>query len=219
MKKSKQQAQAAGKRKRRSKRPIAKRKIEQPKKKTPPVKPAACSKLSSRQEKFAQIYASGTKATEAYVAAYGPVKGAEVSASRLLSTAKISGRVKALQALAAEAAVLTLADKRKYLRSVVMTPLGHVDETSVLCQSAEYLVTGGVRGRLRRGHSESGNEETEPEMTTVKIKMPDKLKAIELDAKLAGELKAEPVKIEASDDLLSLLGLIRSGGQLPEDEE
>ncbi len=46
---------------------------------------------------------------------------------------------------------------------------------------------------------------------TITIKMPDKLKAIELDAKLAGELKAGEVPVNADNLLGELLALIRAG--------
>ena len=166
--------------------------------------------LSARQEKFCQIYIAGQTATEAYHQAYGNAKGAEASASRLLSSAKVAARVQALQQRGALAAVLTLAEKRQYLRRVVLTAIGDVDPSSDLCQSYKRREEGGDRGRLKRGKEESGNEKHEPEAEVIEIKMPDKLRAIELDATLAGELKPA-VKVEAGDELLELLALIRSG--------
>ena len=118
--------------------------------------------------------------------------------------------MQALQQRGALAAVLTLAEKRQYLRRVVLTAIGDVDPSSDLCQSYKRREEGGDRGRLKRGQEESGNEEHEPEAEVIEIKMPDKLRAIELDARLAGELNTE-LKLEAGDGLAELLGLIRSG--------
>lgn len=168
--------------------------------------------LSARQEKFCQIYILGTTAVEAYRAVYGEVKGADQSASRLLSNAKVSERVKALQQRAAHTATLTLAHKREFLYRVVTTPIGEVDEHSDLCQSYERNEMGGTRGKLKRGQADEGNEEDEPEYEVVKTKMPDKLRAIELDAKLAGELIDKHEHEHSADDgLLELLGAIRAG--------
>ncbi len=168
--------------------------------------------LNSRQEIFCAEYAGGKTATEAYRLAYGNTKTAEAASSRLLTVVKVAERIAALQQAAAATAVLSLAEKRQYLRRVVMTPLSNVDETSDLCQAAEYEVTGGIRGKLRRGNADQGNEEEEPEKTTVKIKMPDKLRAIELDAKLAGELREQVDHKHGVDEgVADLLAAIRSG--------
>lgn len=149
--------------------------------------PAACAVLNARQEKFAQLYVSGKTATEAYQVAYGPSKGAEVSASRLLSTAKVAARVKALQEEAAKGAVLSLQETLEYFRKVVLTPIGEVDERSVLCQSAE--------------HSDTGT----------KFKMPCKLKALELNAKLQGWLREKVEHTIEQDGLATLMTKIRDG--------
>lgn len=69
-----------------------------------------------------------------------------------------------LQAQSASEAVMTLADKRKYLARVIRTPAGLVDETSDLCAKFK---------RVPGGRS---------------ISMPDKIGAIALDSRLAGDL-------------------------------
>lgn len=71
-----------------------------------------------------------------------------------------------MQAKSESAAVLSLSEKRTFLRCVVQTPIGAVDENSVLAQTLKRGETGDVR----------------------EIRMPDKLRALELDARLAGEL-------------------------------
>lgn len=151
-------------------------------------------------------------ANAAYSAAYGNTRSAEAAASRLLTTVKVKARIAALREEAARGAVYSLQQTLEYLTSGIVTPLGDVDERSKLCQAAEYLVQGGVRGKLRRGEAESGNEEEEPETTTVKIKMVDKLRAVELLAKLQGWMtEKHEHKHGADDGLLGLLGAIRAG--------
>ena len=51
-----------------------------------------------KHEEFAQLVARGESAGQAYVSAYGPAKGADQSACRLLKNAKIRGRIGELQA-------------------------------------------------------------------------------------------------------------------------
>jgi hypothetical protein len=143
---------------------------------------------NQKHERFAQLLATGMSASEAYTKVYkkkGKVAGS--AGGRLLKNVGIQQRLAELQQKAETAAVLTLADKREFLRRVVVTSIGEVDEKSPLCQSAEY--------------SEDGR----------KFKMPDKLKAIELDAKLAGEFR-EQVEVKV-DGLGELLKAIRGGKQ------
>jgi hypothetical protein len=203
---------------RKRKTPNAKRQTPNAKPKpepAPPIPaqvPLAERPLSSRQEKFCLIYTSGKTATESYTAAYGNKRSAEAASSRLLTCVKVSKRIEALQQRAALAVVLTLEESLEYLRRSVLTPLGDVDERSELCQAAEYNVMGGVRGKLRRGTEDSGNEETELDTTTVKIKMVDKLKALELNARLQGWLREKVDHTHRADDgLAELLGMIRAG--------
>lgn len=138
-----------------------------------------------KHERFAQLVATGKALGPAYREVYGDIRGARQAGSRLLSDVDIKQRVAEIQSKSEGKAVLTIAEKREFLRRVVVTPIGQVDEESDLCQSAEYSDTGR------------------------KFKMPDKLKAIELDAKLAGEF-TEKVEVKA-DGLLELLQAIRGG--------
>lgn len=166
--------------------------------------------MNPRQEKFAQLVAGGMAASRAYEKAGYKTKGhaSEASAGKLLRNAEVAAYVAKLRAAAKskgeEAAFLTINEKREFLRRVVLTPIYSVDEESELCQAAEYRVEGGLRGRLRRGHHDRGNEEGALE-TTVKIKLPCKLRAIELDAKLAGEFESDRNAGKAADALASLM--------------
>lgn len=147
--------------------------------------------LSEKQRKFAEMVATGVAAVTAYQrAGYAAKKEAAITcASRLLTNAKVKRYVRALRRKAVdeseEGAVLTLVEKRRWLARVVRTPLSHVTEESDLCQ--EHTVT----------TTEAGGSE--------KIKMPCKLRAMELDAKLAGELrdKAEEEKKTPEDEMTS----------------
>lgn len=134
-----------------------------------------------KHEEFAQRFALLDNASQAYRDAFG-AKGATAGAngSKLLKRAEVALRIAeirtSIQVAVTDAAeeikaevkgkFLSLADYRAYLRDVIMTPIGEVDERSRLCQSAEYSDTG------------------------KKFRMPDKLKALELDAKLSGALAA-----------------------------
>jgi phage terminase small subunit len=146
---------------------------------------------NSRHERFAQAVVRGESDMKAYVTAGYSPKAANQNATELRGNTGITKRIAWMHRQAAQDAFLTVAEKRKFLADVVRTPLSEIDERSPLCQSAKYHVQGGIRGRLRRGDADEGNEEVEPETTTVEIKMVDKLKAIDLDDELAGDVSAD----------------------------
>ena len=83
---------------------------------------------------------------------------------------------------AADGPVLTLADKLKFLAEVVQTNVGEINEDSRLCQEFTDEVT--AMGAKK------------------KYKMPCKLRALELHAKLSGEL-SDKVQVSADADLLA----------------
>jgi phage terminase small subunit len=147
--------------------------------------------LNPRQERFAQLVAGGMPASRAYREAGYSAKGtaSETCAAKLLRIAKVASYVATLRMEAKEkgetAAYLTLEEKRKFLRELVTTPVGDVDEKSPLCQSFKFT---------KDGHE---------------YKLPDKLRALELDAKLAGEM-TEKVEHSASPELAEWLA-VRSG--------
>lgn len=173
------------------------------------VPPGVERPLSARQEKFCVEFMNCDTATEAYRRAYGNTRTAEAAASRLLTSVKVKERIAALQERAALGAVLSRQALLEWLTRGIVTPLGRVDEESDLCQAAEYNVTGGVRGKLRQGTAARGNEEEEPEMTVVKIKMVDRMRAGELLAKLQGWLtEKHEVKHAVDPGLIELLARI-----------
>ena len=146
---------------------------------------------NARHEKFAQAVATGEAASRVYGRIYGKQSPsqAEASASRLLRNVKVAARVAEIRgSVDAEAladCLLTLRAKREFLAAVVWAAPGELDEKSPLVQS--FKLTDGGR----------------------EIRLCDKLRAIELDAKLAGEFR-EQVEIR-SDGLLELLQAIRAG--------
>ena len=122
---------------------------------------------NSRWEKFAQRAASGETATSAYRAIYGR-KGAsaEAAASRLLRNDKVVLRVAELRKQAAE--------------------VGAVEEAKTSAKAAGKFVLALAKKRaLLAGFA-----------TARKLDVKDRMRAIELDARLAGEMVE---KVEAKD--------------------
>ena len=75
---------------------------------------------------------------------------------------------------------LSLEEKREFLANVVRTPVGEVDETSSLVQEVT--------------HSADGSR---------KIKLPDKHRALELDARLMGEFQ-DSVRLDIGEKVIKL---------------
>lgn len=129
-----------------------------------------------KHEAFAQRIFKGESYKSAYKALYkAHPKSAEAHGCRLVRNGKVAARVSELQGKVEKTNVLSLQEKREFLALVARTPIENVDENSPLAQSVEYDISGNTRRRL-------------------KIKMPDKLRAIELDAKLAGEMREDIVR-------------------------
>lgn len=124
---------------------------------------------SPQHEAFAQMLAAGHSQADAYAQIYGgePV-AVRQNASRLAQKETVKNRVQQIQAATATGRYLTMKKKREFLHDVVFTPIDEVDRGSIFCQA------------WSESTSQSGGSES--------LKMPDKLRAIELDAKLAGEL-------------------------------
>ena len=131
-----------------------------------------------RHERFAQLVAKGDSGGAAYRVVCGAkAASAHAAASRLLRIAKVSARIAEIQKAAVCASVMTLLEKRQFLALIVRTPIGQIDENSPLCQW--FRRTTGRRA-------------------TFSIRMPDKLQAILLDARLAGELKGNSITVQAT---------------------
>jgi hypothetical protein len=122
-----------------------------------------------RHERFAQLVAKGTNASEAYRVAYaysgsGDVDNANVFGPRLMADDGIQRRVAEIISALDDSDLLSFRESRKFLADIVRTPVGQLDEDSPLVQ--ELIIT------------ESGK----------RIKMADKLRALRLDAELMHRL-------------------------------
>lgn len=118
---------------------------------------------NKRHERFALELAKGASQTAAYLAA--GYDGDRTAASKLATKCNVIARVEWLQRQAATQTVLTMAERREFLAAVLRTPAGTVTHDSPLVQEVEI----------------DGNK--------MRLKMPSKLKALELDAKLAGDFE------------------------------
>lgn len=128
--------------------------------------------FNPRWEQFAQRVASGGSggsAAAAYRAAYG-VKGAsaETAASRLFRRVEVSSRVAELRKQAAGASA--------------------IEEARTSAKAAGKVVLALAKKR----------ELLHAFATTRKLDVKDRMRAIELDAKLAGELKGDAVTVNAT---------------------
>ena len=117
---------------------------------------------NARWEQFSQRVASGESAAAAYRAAYG-VKGAsaETAASRLFRRVEVSSRVAQLRAQAAGASAVEVAKTAARVAGKVVLALA----------KKRALLAGFATAR--------------------KLDVKDRMRAIELDARLAGELKGD----------------------------
>ncbi len=121
---------------------------------------------NARHEAFVLRVIVGESASNAYAKSYGAKgRSAEANGPRLMRNDSIRQRLAWLQNRAASIAVMTAIQKREYLARVVLTPISQVDEESDLCQHFKRTVDG-----------------------VCSMAMPDKLRAIELDSQLTGDL-------------------------------
>jgi hypothetical protein len=117
-----------------------------------------------RHEKFAQLIASGESAGVVYGKIYRSLPAsAEASAARLLRNVKVRRRVAEIQAGAAARVGWSISERLAFLRRCAETPPSELSLSDPVCQGqrvgkdAEYLL------------------------------VPDKLKAVDLYSKLAGD--------------------------------
>lgn len=159
--------------------------------------------LSGPHQVFAEGIAKGLNQTEAYLLAYpkSAATSAPANAARLITNDKVAAEVQRIRREAeklAGSAILSLVEKRTFLAQVVRADLSKAVPGN-LWNAVEKE---GVRG--------------DPDAEVVKIRLPDKLKAIEVD----NDLASEGAMSGASDALSSLLGRIRNPGrECPGSEE
>lgn len=110
--------------------------------------------LSSSHKKFADGIAAGLSGTQAYRAAFPRCTSqhaAEVSASRLLRSAEVIAEVERIRHEAeklAGGAVLTLAEKRRFLARLVRANIAELPATSDLWHEIHTTSEGGVKRKL-----------------------------------------------------------------------
>jgi hypothetical protein len=168
--------------------------------------------LKARQEKFAQLVAQGISVERAYVEAGYKSRGhaANVNGSALLQIPHVEARVAEIREMAASLGdtLLTILEKRSFLAELVRTPAGMVGPDSKLCQDFYEKVQ--LRGK-HKGDPTAGTEDGSVSLRR-RVRMADKLRAIELDSKLAGHFPkagAEPVEAAGAGPLTVDLEAIR----------
>lgn len=133
-------------------------------------------RISPKNRKFADLIIAGETLADAYHKAISSKctrESANVAGGRLKELTEVKAYIERVAARveekAIEAAALTMAERRSFLARVVRSKVGEITEASDLCQ--EYKI--GKEGERS-------------------YKLPCKLRAIELDAKLSGELDEAP---------------------------
>ena len=130
-----------------------------------------------KHERFAQLVARGDlSATRAYIKCGYSKNGADVSASKLLGNARVSGRIQELQSESAQDCKLSKKQVLDFLAEVMTTPAGSVHKAHQLCQSFK--------------DTDQANE----------IRMPDKLAAATQLAKMCGW--NEPEKVDSKIEIV-----------------
>jgi hypothetical protein len=132
--------------------------------------------LTGPQRKFCEGIVVGKTATDAYAIAYpkSSPKASESGASRLLRNDKVKAEIARLRAKADEkagSAVLTLAEKRSFLKRLLFANVAQLDVAE----------DGDLLAGLDRVDGSEGS------VGVLKIRLPDKLAAIKLDNDLAGD--------------------------------
>ena len=132
------------------------------------------AKLNAKQKKFVNSVASGDFATDAYIEVYGCQKGSAASAaSRLMGQPNIIEELDRLKVAGEKETFMKIDQKRAMLAEIVLTPAWNLDPKSPLAQSV----------KIKRRTLPDGTVEED-----ITVRMPNKLRAMELDTKLSGEL-------------------------------
>lgn len=100
--------------------------------------------MNIRQERFADLVASGMAAAPAYIEAGFKVSPdvAKANASRLLANASVRARVDELRAKASEKAEMKRSDLVALLSAAITTPIGQIDENHALAQEVVIETSG-----------------------------------------------------------------------------
>lgn len=166
---------------------------------------APADKLSTKQQRFCELIAAGHSGQDAYLNAGYKVKAstARTNASRALTNANIKAYIAELRAPEKNRARMTKDEKLRWLEGLIRTPVEELTPGSPYAQElVEEVIGGGSRGRLRRGEAPSGNETTGPTVIRRKLKMGDKLRAIDLHSKLLGHFEPDRVEVDVGEKTL-----------------
>ena len=139
--------------------------------------------VSAKEMMVCQGIVDGMSNAQAYLAVFptcSSVESASSSANRMLKKVKVKEYLEKLKEELHDETVLSLQEKRKFLASVVRTPLDKVEIDSELCQ-------------------EHTTKETKYGVDEV-IKMPSKLEAIKIDNAMMGHNAPEKKELDVNLD-------------------
>jgi hypothetical protein len=162
-------------------------------------------KLNTRRQKFCEHIAAGESGTDAYLKAGFKVARsvARANAHRLLANADIAARIAELRKPQTLAAEMAKEDKLAFLAEIIRTPIGQIGPDSRLCQEySEETIAGGSHAKLKRGKQSSVIGPEPPQVIRRRVKMPDKLRALELHSKLVGDFQPDRVEVDAAPKAL-----------------
>jgi phage terminase small subunit len=168
-------------------------------------KPSTPQKLTVRQERFCQNIAIGDEGTVAYLKAgwISSRDAARASASRLLTMDNIQTRIAELREKTEAASEFKRADLVRILVAVIQTPIGQISPDSPFVQEfSEDVITGGHRGKLKRGATTSSNETAEPVVIRRRVKSIGKIEAARLLVEIMGWKSPERVEVETGPRIL-----------------
>ena len=132
------------------------------------------NEITAKQKKFVNSMASGDSATTAYIDVYDCKRESAASgASRLMSMPNIRDELTRLKDAAEKDTLMKIDQKRAMLAEIVLTPAWNLDPKSPLAQSV----------KIKRRTLPDGTVEED-----ITVRMPCKLRAMELDTKLSGDL-------------------------------
>ena len=132
-------------------------------------------RITEKQQKFVNSVASGDSATTAYIDVYDCKRESAASAaSRLKNMPNIREELKRLKNLAEKKTLMDINQKRALLTEIILSPAIGTDPNSPLAQNV----------KIKRRTLPDGTIEE-----NVTARTPDKLRAMELDAKLGGQFE------------------------------
>ncbi len=164
--------------------------------------------LTIREQRLAERHVAGDNGIEAarFAGYSGNDNTLTITASQVLSRPKVKEYIAKLREPEIRSALLSKDEKRAYLAALIRTPIGEIGPDSILCQEYSSETTGGGRrGKLKQGVYPEGNEVTGPAKTLRRVKMADKLRAIDLDSKLAGHFEAERMIVDVGQNTLEAI--------------